>query len=639
MPSARSAGRGCRGGWSRARGSFVQPPHRLPSLVVFARLPVRDRRRDKIEAFRPRLEAGKQVLRYRPGQAPTWETAAGARAVEGQQPSLELDAEPNDAPSAAPQADAGRSDAAAAAAVLANPVLAQILQRKRKEAQALSGAALPSPDGRSAERQAVGSGGSRSSVLAASVARPAAAPVARLASGSDVSSDEGEDDEDDEGSAAAAGGGESSSSFSGSAAAGGGGARHSETARGSVPALSESSGPGGAGPAPAPAAATDRSSARARARARMQAKARAEAEAAAAAGAAEAAPAAAGVASAPNAPGTSASFGGGGDALGRHPTGAPAAPLEAVFADEVRAVDAAPVRLVASSTGAARLAGEGDVSSDEDGSGGGSDSGSDSSSDSEGRVGASRAFRPVFRSRAQRTTTKTAEQEEEEEAAEEAKAKAEREARVLETRAMVAEEVMREAEAKAAAEAADAAADPGKPDDTDRPEDVDAEFEAWQARELARLRRDRDEEAERQREARETARRRAMTDEEREAENRALRAQGLLPAQEKAKTKRGFMQKFFHRGAFYMVRAVLEGRRTLARSCLWLRCVAATGMRAAASSCCKPPPAPPSPAAPPPAPRRTSLRFRTPMTFAGALANTLRLLLATTAWTRPPCPA
>ncbi|KAL2269004.1 hypothetical protein VTJ83DRAFT_3850 [Remersonia thermophila] len=93
-------------------------------------------------------------------------------------------------------------------------------------------------------------------------------------------------------------------------------------------------------------------------------------------------------------------------------------------------------------------------------------------------------------------------------------------------------------------------------DDTD---DVDPEAEhaAWKLRELKRLRRERDAIEARERERAELERRRGLTEEERRAEDEAR-----LAAQRDEKEGRGkmaYMQRYFHRGAFYTDQAAEMG--------------------------------------------------------------------------------
>lgn len=85
-------------------------------------------------------------------------------------------------------------------------------------------------------------------------------------------------------------------------------------------------------------------------------------------------------------------------------------------------------------------------------------------------------------------------------------------------------------------------------DDTDDL-DVEAERAAWKLRELKRVKRDREALIAKEKEREEVERRRNMTAEEREAADREY-----IAAQEEereGKGKMGFMQKYFHKGAFF----------------------------------------------------------------------------------------
>merc|ERR1712156_1197056 len=75
------------------------------------------------------------------------------------------------------------------------------------------------------------------------------------------------------------------------------------------------------------------------------------------------------------------------------------------------------------------------------------------------------------------------------------------------------------------------------------------EYEAWKLRELKRLKRDRDEKEERDREQAETERLRNMTEEERRLEAKQNPKRVTNKA---AKGKYKFLQKYYHRGAFYL---------------------------------------------------------------------------------------
>ncbi|KAL8770515.1 MAG: hypothetical protein Q9209_003771 [Squamulea sp. 1 TL-2023] len=88
-------------------------------------------------------------------------------------------------------------------------------------------------------------------------------------------------------------------------------------------------------------------------------------------------------------------------------------------------------------------------------------------------------------------------------------------------------------------------------EEVDNADDVDPETEraAWRLRELKRVKRDREaiEEAEKERE--EVERRRNLTKEEREAEDREFLEQ--QKEEREGKGRMGYMQKYFHKGAFF----------------------------------------------------------------------------------------
>jgi len=162
--------------------------------------------------------------------------------------------------------------------------------------------------------------------------------------------------------------------------------------------------------------------------------------------------------------------------------------------------------------------------------------------------------RPVFIPKHKRELVQQREQEEREEAEKESKAVLAKERRIRDTRNLVAEEVRKEAEGAAALEGGGVdgyGSDEGAPDDTDRPEEDALEFENWRLRELGRVKRDKEMREARAREKMEVARRRAMTEGERDAEDRRL-GRGVYAKPEVQKTKRRFMQKYYHKGAFYM---------------------------------------------------------------------------------------
>lgn len=86
-------------------------------------------------------------------------------------------------------------------------------------------------------------------------------------------------------------------------------------------------------------------------------------------------------------------------------------------------------------------------------------------------------------------------------------------------------------------------------DDTDGL-DPEGEFEAWRLRELARIKRDKEAEMQRELEREEVERRRALPEEQRLKEDME-RAEKLRA--EKPKGQQKFLQKYWHKGAFHQV--------------------------------------------------------------------------------------
>jgi microfibrillar-associated protein 1 len=90
-----------------------------------------------------------------------------------------------------------------------------------------------------------------------------------------------------------------------------------------------------------------------------------------------------------------------------------------------------------------------------------------------------------------------------------------------------------------------------KPDDRDLTDDEE-EFEEWKLREMRRLARELEEKEARLHEESELLRRRSMTQAERDAEDVRLIAAGLRKDAAAPREKRGFMQRYYHKGVFYM---------------------------------------------------------------------------------------
>lgn len=143
---------------------------------------------------------------------------------------------------------------------------------------------------------------------------------------------------------------------------------------------------------------------------------------------------------------------------------------------------------------------------------------------------------PVFVSRDKRDTIREREAREEEEEKLLEKKEKQLEERKLESKQLVIEDL------KKALEQTKVESDESETDSEE--EDEEAEYEAWKQRELARIKRDKDEKERAEKERAEIERRRKMTDAEIKAENAMLNP-------EKPKKKYKFLQKYYHKGAFF----------------------------------------------------------------------------------------
>ena len=211
------------------------------------------------------------------------------------------------------------------------------------------------------------------------------------------------------------------------------------------------------------------------------------------------------------------------------------------------------------------------------GSSSGSSSSNSSSSDSSETSSSSddepeepiQVAKPLFVPKSKRgTVTEVEAQQQKMAAAEERRAK-EREKRVTQSRALVAEA------ASAAGNRGNDDSEDGDeftgesgdfisvPDDSDPAEEgssaLQAEKDAWEVRELVRILRDIDVALEAEKERKELARRRALTDEERLEEDKRLgryRAPGEARRRQhdvdKDGEKNNYLQRYHHRGAFYL---------------------------------------------------------------------------------------
>ncbi|TPX77229.1 hypothetical protein CcCBS67573_g01473 [Chytriomyces confervae] len=183
------------------------------------------------------------------------------------------------------------------------------------------------------------------------------------------------------------------------------------------------------------------------------------------------------------------------------------------------------------------------------GSESGSESGSDSDSDSEEELHGRRTMlKPVFIPKSSRETIHERERLEKEAEEAEQKRLLDLEARKIESHNLVEEELRKEV---AAATVNDTIPDV---DDTDGL-DEEEEFEAWKLRELMRIKRDRQERDAEEKELADIERRRNMTDAELLAEDEKLNG-----GKEEDKKSYKFMQKYYHKGAFFNDEEILQKR-------------------------------------------------------------------------------
>ncbi|KAL0921027.1 hypothetical protein M5K25_008055 [Dendrobium thyrsiflorum] len=150
--------------------------------------------------------------------------------------------------------------------------------------------------------------------------------------------------------------------------------------------------------------------------------------------------------------------------------------------------------------------------------------------------------KPVFIPKSQRDTIAERERLEEEERRLEELAKRRLEERKVETKQIVVEEIRKDEQIQKNLEAD---ADIADVDTDDELNEAD-EYESWKVREIARIKRERDDREARLREKEEIEKLRNMTEEER----RELERKNPKPLPQ-TKQKWKFMQKYFHKGAFF----------------------------------------------------------------------------------------
>lgn len=162
--------------------------------------------------------------------------------------------------------------------------------------------------------------------------------------------------------------------------------------------------------------------------------------------------------------------------------------------------------------------------------------------DSEEEYGGIAMIKPVFVPKAERETIAEREKIAAEEAAFQEAMKKKLEERKVETKGLLVEEIRKEEEAEKNRQAEQEGVDVDTDDETNEAE----EYEAWKAREIARIKRDREDREAMVKEKEEIEKLRNMTEEERREWERKNPKQ---PVPTKKKWK--FMQKYYHKGAFF----------------------------------------------------------------------------------------
>lgn len=166
--------------------------------------------------------------------------------------------------------------------------------------------------------------------------------------------------------------------------------------------------------------------------------------------------------------------------------------------------------------------------------------------DSEEEFGGIAMIKPVFVPKSERDTIAEREKLEAEEEAMKDSLKKKLEERKIETKQLVVEAIKNEEEIEKNREAE---GDGGEVDTDDETNEAE-EYEAWKAREISRIKRDRDARDKLLKEREEVEKLRNMTEEERREWER--KNPKPLPLNKK---KWKFMQKYYHKGAFYQTEA------------------------------------------------------------------------------------
>lgn len=184
---------------------------------------------------------------------------------------------------------------------------------------------------------------------------------------------------------------------------------------------------------------------------------------------------------------------------------------------------------------------------------------SDEESSSEEETRRPVMVRPKFISKAKRDAQQAEQQQqagskkpEEEQVDEEAQRRADADA-------LVEAQIQKDLAARAAGKKHWDDADAGSGSEVDTADDVDpeAEYAAWRLREIKRIVRARKVIEAKEKELAEKERRQNLTEEERRAEDEALLAKQR--EEKEGRGKMGYMQKYFHKGAFYQDESAAQG--------------------------------------------------------------------------------
>lgn len=168
-----------------------------------------------------------------------------------------------------------------------------------------------------------------------------------------------------------------------------------------------------------------------------------------------------------------------------------------------------------------------------------------SDSEDEGGYGSRRpVVAPTFVRKQDRDTIRERERKEQEEALQAQKEEEQKERRKAQTRDLLVEAIQKERADAQQNEGGDNDGSSSESEADPEEEDEEAEFEKWKIRELKRIRRDQEEKLQWEKELQEIERRRGLSD----AEIAKLDAEALQP---KEKKKWKFLQKYYHKGAFY----------------------------------------------------------------------------------------